>query len=54
MQTLGANWLMFGPIERADYIFPAAAIVDTYILSAMAELEIKPLSDKHPVFKVFT
>ena len=53
MQTVGANWLMFGPIERADYVFPAAAIVDTYILSAMAELEIKPLSDNHPVFKVF-
>jgi len=53
MQTLGADWLMFGPIERADFVFPAAAIVDTYVLTAMAELEIKPLSDNHPVFKVF-
>lgn len=53
MQTMGANWLMFGPIERAEYVFSAAAIVDTYILSAMAELDIKPLVDSHPAFKVF-
>ncbi|MEM1589780.1 MAG: tetrahydromethanopterin S-methyltransferase subunit H [Candidatus Bathyarchaeia archaeon] len=53
MQTVGADWLMFGPIERADYVFSAAAIVDAYILSAMAELDIKPLSESHPAFKVF-
>ena len=53
MQTLGADWLMFGPVERADFVFPAAAIVDTYVLTAMAELDIKPLDENHPVFKVF-
>lgn len=52
MQTLGADWLMFGPIERSEYVFAAAAIVDTYVLTAMAELDIKPLVDKHPAFKV--
>lgn len=53
MQTMGANWLMFGPVERADYVFSAAAIVDAYVLSATAELDIKPLVDSHPAFKVF-
>jgi tetrahydromethanopterin S-methyltransferase subunit H len=53
MQTMGADWLMFGPIERADYAFSAAAIVDAYVLSATAELDIKPLVDSHPAFKVF-
>lgn len=52
MQTLGADWLMFGPIERSEYVFAAAAIVDTYVLTAMAELDIKPLVDSHPAFKV--
>lgn len=52
MQTLGADWLMFGPIERSEYVFAAAAIVDTYVLTAMAELDIKPLVDNHPAFKV--
>jgi len=53
MQTMGADWLMFGPIERAEFVFPAAAIVDTYVLTAMAELDVKPLADNHPAFKVF-
>lgn len=52
MQTMGANWLMFGPVERADYVFAGVAIADTFILSAMAELDIKPLEDTHPAFKV--
>ncbi|MEM3162715.1 MAG: tetrahydromethanopterin S-methyltransferase subunit H [Candidatus Bathyarchaeia archaeon] len=53
MQTMGANWLMFGPIERSDYVFSMAAIADAYVLSATAELDIKPLVDTHPAFKVF-
>lgn len=52
MQTMGADWLMFGPVERADYVFAGIAIADTFILSAMAELDIKPLEDTHPAFKV--
>ncbi|MBC7130742.1 hypothetical protein H5T51_05945, partial [Candidatus Bathyarchaeota archaeon] len=52
MQTLGADWLMFGPVERAEFVFAGAAIVDTYVLTAMAELGIKPLVDTHPAFKV--
>ncbi len=53
MQVLGADWLMFGPIERSDYVFSMAAIADAYVLSATAELDIKPLVDNHPAFKVF-
>ncbi|MEM2099396.1 MAG: tetrahydromethanopterin S-methyltransferase subunit H [Candidatus Bathyarchaeia archaeon] len=53
MQTLGANWLMFGPAEQADWVFPAVAIVDTYVSSAMSDLDIRPLEESHPIFKVF-
>jgi tetrahydromethanopterin S-methyltransferase subunit H len=53
MQTMGANWLMFGPAEQADWVFPAVAIVDTYVASAMADLDIRPLDETHPIFKVF-
>jgi tetrahydromethanopterin S-methyltransferase subunit H len=53
MQTMGANWLMFGPAEQADWVFPAVAIVDTYVASAMADLDIRPLEDTHPILKVF-
>lgn len=53
MQTIGADWLMFGPAEQSDWVFPAVAIVDTYVASAMADLDIRPLDETHPIFKVF-
>lgn len=53
MQTIGANWLMFGPAEQSDYVFPAVAIVDTYIAAAMGELGITPLNEQHPAYKIF-
>ena len=53
MQVMGANWLMFGPAEQSDWVFPAVAVVDTYVASAMADLDIRPLDETHPIFKVF-
>jgi tetrahydromethanopterin S-methyltransferase subunit H len=53
MQTMGANWLMFGPIEQADYVFPAVAITDAYVASAMGDLGIRPLEETHPIYKIF-
>jgi len=53
MQVQGANWLMFGPAEQSEFVFPAVAVVDTYISSAMADLDIKPLSEDHPIFRMF-
>lgn len=53
MQTMGANWLMFGPAEQADWVFPAIAVVDTYVASAMGDLDIRPLEETHPIYKLF-
>jgi tetrahydromethanopterin S-methyltransferase subunit H len=53
MQTMGANWLMIGPAEQAEWVFPAVAVVDTYIASAAADLEARPLGEDHPIFKLF-
>jgi tetrahydromethanopterin S-methyltransferase subunit H len=53
MQVQGANWLMFGPAEQSDYVFPAVAVVDTYISSAMADLDVKPLTEDAPIFRMF-
>ena len=53
MQTMGANWLMFGPIEQSDYVFPAVAIVDAYVASAMGDIGIRPLEETHPIYKIF-
>jgi tetrahydromethanopterin S-methyltransferase subunit H len=53
MQTMGANWLMIGPAEQAEWVFPAVAVVDTYIASAAADLETRPIEETHPIFKMF-
>jgi len=53
MQTMGANWLMFGPAEQSDYIFPAVAIVDAYIASGAGDLGTRPLHEQHPIYKIF-
>jgi len=55
MQILGANWLMYGPIEHSDWVFPTVATTDTFILTATAELGIQPIEEgKHPVFKLIS
>ena len=53
MQMAGANWLMIGPAEQAEWVFPAAAITDTYIASAAADLGTRPSDETHPIFKAF-
>ena len=53
MQTIGADWLMFGPAEQSDYVFPAVAIVDAYVASAMGDLGVRPLNEQHPIYKIF-
>jgi tetrahydromethanopterin S-methyltransferase subunit H len=53
MPILGADWIMFGPLESADQIFPAVAAIDTYIVTATAELGINPAEEgNHPIFKL--
>lgn len=55
MQILGADFIMYGPIEHADYVFPTVAMTDTYILTATGELGIEPIEEgNHPLFKLIT
>jgi tetrahydromethanopterin S-methyltransferase subunit H len=53
MQTSGANWLMIGPAEQAEWVFPAVAITDIYIASAAGDLGTRPLEETHPIYKAF-
>ena len=53
MQTVGANWLMIGPAEQAEWVFPAVAVTDTYIASAAGDLGTRPLEESHPIYKMF-
>lgn len=53
MQTAGANWLMIGPAEQAEYVFPAVAVTDAYVASAAGDLETRPIEETHPIYKMF-
>jgi tetrahydromethanopterin S-methyltransferase subunit H len=53
MQTAGANWLMIGPAEQAEWVFPAVAVTDSYIASAAGDLGTRPLEETHPIYKMF-
>jgi tetrahydromethanopterin S-methyltransferase subunit H len=53
MQMAGANWLMIGPAEQAEWVFPAVAVTDTYIASAAGDLGTRPLEETHPIYKMF-
>lgn len=53
LPMIGCDWIMFGPIEFAEFVFPAVAVVDTYILTATAELGTRPaVEGMHPLFKL--
>ena len=52
LPILGADWIMFGPIEFAEFLFPVIAVIDTYVLTATAELGTKPaIEGMHPLFR---
>ncbi len=52
MQLLAAaDFLLYGPIESAEIIFPAAAMADILIAEAVSDLEIEPI-DEHPLHRL--
>jgi len=52
MQLLSAaDFLLYGPIEMAEIIFPAAAMADILIAEAVSDLDIAP-SDAHPMHRL--
>lgn len=49
MQLLSAgDFLLYGPIENADFIFPAAALADILVAEAVRDLDIWPAAG-HPL-----
>jgi len=52
MQLLAAaDFLLYGPIESADIIFPAAALADILVAEAVQDLEIAP-AEGHPLYRL--
>lgn len=53
LPIVGADWIMFGPIEFAEFLFPTIAVIDAYVLTATAEIGTKPaVEGMHPLFRI--
>jgi tetrahydromethanopterin S-methyltransferase subunit H len=50
--TLGANLIMYGPIENVEPMITAQAYMDIVTLEAMRPLGIDVKADNHPIFKL--
>jgi tetrahydromethanopterin S-methyltransferase subunit H len=51
---LGADFMLYGPIENASNAYYSAALADAYVAySARQEFGISPLNRNHPLFRIF-
>jgi len=50
--TLGADLIMFGPIENMEPMITAQSYADITILEAARDLGIEVKDDNHPIFKL--
>lgn len=52
MQLLSAgDFLLYGPIENADFIFPVAAMADILVAEAVRDLDVWPVPE-HPIHRL--
>ena len=49
--TFGADFILYGPIDDADYIFPAVALADAAFAQLSIEEGRRPNAG-HPIFKI--
>jgi len=49
--AFGADFILYGPIEYANYVFPAIALIDAALAQLSIELK-KPINKNHPLFKI--
>jgi tetrahydromethanopterin S-methyltransferase subunit H len=50
-QLSGGDYVLYGPIENADFIFPVAAVADIMVAEAVRDLDIWPAAG-HPVHRL--
>ncbi|MFX1509455.1 MAG: tetrahydromethanopterin S-methyltransferase subunit H [Promethearchaeota archaeon] len=52
-QSLGANFILYGPIEDAEAVFPACAMADAIIAYNARRFGIRQQTKNHPLLKIF-
>lgn len=51
--AFSSDFLLYGPIESAGWIFPACAAIDAMIATGAREIGTKTQTQKHPLYKLF-
>jgi tetrahydromethanopterin S-methyltransferase subunit H len=49
---MGANFLLYGPIENVKRVFPAVAMVDIMLGETAKDLGLSVLAESHPIKKL--
>lgn len=52
IQLMGANFILFGPVELAEAAFPACAMADALIAYAAKKVGTKVGTRNHPLYKI--
>ena len=52
-QTLGANFIFYGPIRNASWAFPAVAAMDAMVAHVGRLNKLRPVTQTHPLYKIF-
>lgn len=52
-QIMGANFIIYGSINKARNIFPVSAMIDAIIAYSAKSFGIKPITKNHPLYKIF-
>ncbi|MEM2227759.1 MAG: tetrahydromethanopterin S-methyltransferase subunit H [Candidatus Bathyarchaeia archaeon] len=50
--VFGADFILYGPIEYASFIFPAIALIDAALAQLRIEFGKKIIDKNHPLFKI--
>jgi tetrahydromethanopterin S-methyltransferase subunit H len=51
---MGANFMLYGPIEGASRMYTPIAVADAYIAYSMIQaFNVRPLTSNHPIYKIF-
>jgi len=52
--TMGANFMLYGPLEHAPLVYTPCALADAYVgYCARQEFGTAPLTDSHPLRRIF-
>jgi tetrahydromethanopterin S-methyltransferase subunit H len=51
--TLGCDYVLYGPIGEAPQVFPARAVADAVVATAVRDMGITTQTRDHPVYKLF-